>query len=107
MGASGRREGRDYSYGVYIWHWPLLVLLSALGAPAWGLPGYAATGLGLTLVAAHLSWTLVEAPALARKDLLRRPNPNHPCDPPGDPASSQADGEARPVTVQDAAVGAR
>ncbi len=56
----------DRSYGIYLWHWPLLVLLTAwllgtgpsVGVPAW-LGGVA---LVLTLIAAELSYRLVERP---------------------------------------------
>jgi peptidoglycan/LPS O-acetylase OafA/YrhL len=56
----------DRSYGIYLWHWPLLVILVAAfmgtsphaGVPLWigGLT------LALTLVAAELSYRLVETP---------------------------------------------
>ncbi|MFB9647202.1 acyltransferase family protein [Microbacterium terregens] len=56
----------DRSYGIYLWHWPLLVLLVAgiqhtspdAGVPVW-LGGIA---LALTLVAAELSYRLLETP---------------------------------------------
>ncbi len=56
----------DRSYGVYLWHWPLLVLLVAWTqgtGPEAGVPlplGLAV--LALTLVAAELSYRLVERP---------------------------------------------
>jgi len=66
-------ERHDYSYGIYIWHWPVIIMLREV------LPG---TGpLPLTLITAAvvvpmamLSWHLVEAPALraTRRWLARR-----------------------------------
>ena len=56
----------DRSYGIYLWHWPLLVLLMAgvrrtgpeAGVPVWiGL-----LALALTLACAELSYRLVETP---------------------------------------------
>ena len=54
------------SYGIYLWHWPVIVLLgSALptwpreGLEAWALGGIA---LAITLVAAALSYRFVEQP---------------------------------------------
>lgn len=56
----------DRSYGIYLWHWPILVLLLAglqgTGAEA-GVPGSVGiTALLLTLVAAELSYRFVETP---------------------------------------------
>ena len=56
----------ERSYGIYLWHWPLLVLLVAgvqntgpdAGVPLW-IGGLA---LALTLVAAELSYRLLETP---------------------------------------------
>lgn len=52
------------SYALYLWHWPLLVILreSAPGSwPAWCAPVLA---ICLSLLAACFSWTHVEAPIL-------------------------------------------
>ncbi|NYF15375.1 peptidoglycan/LPS O-acetylase OafA/YrhL [Microbacterium sp. AK009] len=56
----------DRSYGIYLWHWPILVLLLAglqgTAAEA-GVPGSVGlTALVLTLVAAELSYRFVEMP---------------------------------------------
>ncbi|MCR2763268.1 acetyltransferase [Microbacterium sp. zg.B48] len=56
----------DRSYGIYLWHWPLLVLLVAgiqrtspdAGVPEW-IGGVA---LGLTLATAELSYRVLETP---------------------------------------------
>ncbi|MET0812974.1 MAG: acyltransferase family protein [Microbacterium sp.] len=56
----------DRSYGIYLWHWPLLVLLVAgirQTGPDAGVPteiGWLA--LGLTVIAAELSYRFVETP---------------------------------------------
>lgn len=57
----------DLSYGVYIYHWPILQLIAATGLVE--LPGLAFVTVGLLCVlpVAALSWFLVEKPALARK----------------------------------------
>lgn len=75
------------SYGIYLWHWPVVVLLAAAlpwpreGGPAWTLGGIA---LVVTVVAAALSYRFVERPirrdgyrAVARRvlDLPRRSIP--------------------------------
>ena len=56
----------DRSYGIYLWHWPLLVLLAAglagagpeAGVPVW-VGGLA---LALTVAAAELSYRFIETP---------------------------------------------
>ena len=57
-------NGNDISYGVYIYHMPLINLLVFYGMP--GLPGFFAAVCG-TLALATLSWLVVERPALALK----------------------------------------
>ena len=54
------------SYSIYLWHWPLLVLLRPGVDVSW--PPVVAIGLALTgaLVAGHLSFELVEKPFLVR-----------------------------------------
>lgn len=56
----------DRSYGIYLWHWPLLVLMVAGIAqtgPDAGVPVWIGTlTLTLTLVAAELSYRLIEMP---------------------------------------------
>lgn len=58
---------RDLSYGLYVYAWPMQVLLLLVGAAGWFLPIYLAASLLLGLGMAFLSWTFVEAPALALK----------------------------------------
>ena len=59
----------DLSYGIYIYAFPLQVLLFTFGYNAWGFVPYFALSLAVSMVAAYLSWTLVERPALSLKAL--------------------------------------
>jgi peptidoglycan/LPS O-acetylase OafA/YrhL len=52
----------DISYGLYLWHFPLVVFVAALIEP--GSPLEWATVLGATLVLASISYHLVERPIL-------------------------------------------
>jgi len=65
LAAVGSR--RDLSYGLYVYAWPVQASLLVVGADAWPLPVYAMASLVLALALAYLSWTWVEAPALALK----------------------------------------
>jgi peptidoglycan/LPS O-acetylase OafA/YrhL len=69
--AFGRHLGNfarygDFSYGLYVWHFPILQTLVWAGAFA----GHLNIGLGLVAIfaggAAALSWTLIEKPNLRR-----------------------------------------
>ncbi|PWJ54619.1 Peptidoglycan/LPS O-acetylase OafA/YrhL, contains acyltransferase and SGNH-hydrolase domains [Quadrisphaera granulorum] len=57
----------DLSYGTYIWHWPIQVLLVLLGATALGPVGFTTLSIVIALGVAALSWRFVERPALAFK----------------------------------------
>ncbi|MEV6398096.1 acyltransferase [Streptomyces sp. NPDC051907] len=73
-----RRIGarHDYSYGIYIYGFVVEQSLVALGLARWGFWPYLAMALAGTLLAAVLSWHLVERPAMKLKDLGRtRPGP--------------------------------
>jgi peptidoglycan/LPS O-acetylase OafA/YrhL len=48
------------SYSIYLWHWPLVVLLGFHGAAE--SRGWAALGIAASLVLGHLSYVAVEAP---------------------------------------------
>lgn len=57
------------SYSLYLWHWPLIALLSyRLERPL--LPSEAAAVAGLSLALAYLSWHFVERPFRMREDHL-------------------------------------
>ena len=58
---------RDLSYGLYIYHWPVLQLLAATSLVTTPVPLFIASGAVLTALLALGSWHLVERPALARK----------------------------------------
>jgi peptidoglycan/LPS O-acetylase OafA/YrhL len=64
-----RRVGarNDYSYGVYIYGWPVLQLLGIWGVQRWGYAAYTATAIAGSVALAILSWHLVEKRALSLK----------------------------------------
>lgn len=57
------------SFGLYLWHYPVQwALRTALGGyvpPSWGLAGYIAMSLVVSLAVAALSWWAIERPVLA------------------------------------------
>lgn len=65
----GRRN--DVSYGVYVYAYPVQLLLAVAGVAGWWQPAYIAVTLALVLPLAWASWLLVERPALRLKS--RRP----------------------------------
>ncbi|MEV0976125.1 acyltransferase [Streptomyces sp. NPDC049915] len=66
-----RRIGarNDYSYGIYIYGFPVQQTLALLGWTRWGIGAYLALTLVFTLLLAAASWHLVERPALRWKDV--------------------------------------
>ncbi|HET8928471.1 MAG TPA: acyltransferase family protein [Microbacterium sp.] len=56
----------DRSYGIYLWHWPLIVLLMAWlegTGPGFSVPiAIGAAALAITLIAAELSYRFIEQP---------------------------------------------
>lgn len=60
---------RDYSYGMYIYGWPVLQLATFWGLNKLGLPIYLAIVLLASLVLAMASWHLVESRALRTKSM--------------------------------------
>ncbi|WP_432987003.1 acyltransferase family protein [Dactylosporangium sp. CA-233914] len=65
----------DYSYGIYIYAFPIQQAVAHFGGGAWGPLPFAALCLPPVLLAAALSWHLVERPVLALKHRL--PMPRH------------------------------
>jgi peptidoglycan/LPS O-acetylase OafA/YrhL len=65
------------SYAIYLWHYPLLEAAAGLGLTGAGSsPVPVIAGLAVaSLIAAEISWRLVEAPALARIDRPGRDGP--------------------------------
>lgn len=62
----------DFSYGVYIVHWPILQTLIALGAIRLAPPIFLITSLSLIALAAFLMWNLVESRFLASSSHYRQ-----------------------------------
>jgi peptidoglycan/LPS O-acetylase OafA/YrhL len=57
----------DLSYGLYIYHWPMLQLLALTALGSLPTAVFLPAGLAITLLPAALSWYLVEKPALSHK----------------------------------------
>jgi peptidoglycan/LPS O-acetylase OafA/YrhL len=57
------------SYGVYLWHWPVIVATNPWGRSGGALVAKASIALGLSIV----SWWVVERPCLRLKDRFRAP----------------------------------
>lgn len=68
----------DYSYGLYVFHAPILQVLAVTDTMRLGEPVFILLGVTLAFGAAVLSWVTVERPALRFKDatwLTRRKHP--------------------------------
>lgn len=61
----------DFSYGIYIYAWPVEELSADYGLNRWGYLPYAFSVVVITLALAVLSWHLVERPALSLKRMSR------------------------------------
>jgi len=65
-------KGGDYSYGLYLYHYPVQQSLIALGASSAGAAMFFAHSLLVSLPLAAFSWWCVEKPALKWKPAPRR-----------------------------------
>lgn len=65
MNRFGRRG--DFSYGMYLWAFPVQQTFAPVAVAGWPQPVYLAVSLVVTLACAALSWHAVEHPALRRK----------------------------------------
>ena len=63
----------DWSYGIYIYSWPIQNLLFLLGVANFGLWSYTFISIILSCGAGYLSWNLVEKRFLARHKALEKP----------------------------------
>lgn len=68
---------QDLSYGIYIYHWPVLQLLAATSLVSAPVPVFIVVGATTTAAAAFVSWHLVEHPALRQKNRFRSVKPSH------------------------------
>ena len=77
LGDLERRLGGDYSYGIYLYGYPVQQLLSHFQVPQLGFGVYLFAGLVVALGCAILSWHAVEKHALALKSFtfFKRPVP--------------------------------
>ncbi len=82
----------DYSYGMYIYAYPVQVLLGLWGVAAWGYVPYLTLGILATIPLAVASWWLVERPALK----LKKWTPNRRTSPGTTPAPVPAVVEPSP-----------
>ena len=62
----------DISYGVYIYAFPVSLLLAVIGAPSLGLVAFTLLSIALVLPFAALSWFVVERPALRLKSMVKK-----------------------------------
>jgi peptidoglycan/LPS O-acetylase OafA/YrhL len=58
----------DLSYGLYVYHWPIVQFLVLAGVTAITIVPYIIVCVALALLAAVVSWNLVEKPALSFKN---------------------------------------
>lgn len=56
-------QRHDYSYGIYIWHWPVITMLREV-LPPMGPKRLTVVSLAVVIPLAMMSWHLVERPAL-------------------------------------------
>ncbi|WP_438826802.1 acyltransferase family protein [Pseudomonas lopnurensis] len=73
---SGFGKYGDFSYGIYIFSFPIQQLIMHWTGPSIPLPLFMALGLLASILMAVLSWHLIEAPALALKRYLPKRTPD-------------------------------
>jgi peptidoglycan/LPS O-acetylase OafA/YrhL len=98
----------DFSYGVYIFAWPLMQFVSYFGLEKAGMAAYFAVIVVATHALAFASWHLIEKPAMSLKDwspsrVLQKQRSRSA--PPDDPATAPAAADA-PTPHQPAMAGA-
>ncbi|MDG4767033.1 acyltransferase [Solwaraspora sp. WMMD406] len=59
---------RDYSYGIYVYGFPVQQIVALFGGAQLGLTGYIALSLAGTLALAAASWHLIEEPAMTLRN---------------------------------------
>jgi peptidoglycan/LPS O-acetylase OafA/YrhL len=57
----------DLSYGIYIYHWPVMQVLTVTALGAASISVFVTAGIALTMLPAAASWYLVEKPAMRHK----------------------------------------
>lgn len=67
-----RRLGGDYSYGLYIYAYPIQQLLAVHHVQRWGATAFFGLSLLITLSAAAVSWHVIEKVALRGKDWRKK-----------------------------------
>ena len=61
------RLRHDLSYGIYVFHFPILQVMAAFGLMKFGYAGYLRVALVLSVACASVSWLAVERPFLRLK----------------------------------------
>jgi peptidoglycan/LPS O-acetylase OafA/YrhL len=62
----------DFSYGVYIFAWPVQQFVAYFGVHTWGWVAYHVIVVAIVHVLAYLSWHLIENPAISLKNWTPR-----------------------------------
>ena len=57
----------ERSFGIYLWHFPVIQACVATGLLAWSVWLGALTALSVAVILAWASWRLIEAPALRHR----------------------------------------
>jgi peptidoglycan/LPS O-acetylase OafA/YrhL len=73
LGGFEERVGGDYSYGLYIYGYPVQQMLSHFGAASLGYPAFLSLSFAAAGLLAAASWHWIERPALSLKNLSLPP----------------------------------